>query len=151
MTTLIGPKWTHKQNKHIFTALFGGSREGGGSQRCKEAAEPDHPGGGRGRVNPPPCGLVWGFVGLEGLLLGECIYTPRGQRPRRINLPYEHTMRNLPCHKHTATPTTVVEHCLCYLCNSPLNFLCELISLRDSRRGSSGPRYSCRSLRMLSN
>ena len=41
-------------------------------------------GGGRGRVNPPPGACFGGLGGLEGLKLSDCIYTPGGQRPRRI-------------------------------------------------------------------
>ena len=51
-------KWAYKQNKYIFTALGGVSREGVGPQVCKELAEPDRPGGGRERINPPLVGLL---------------------------------------------------------------------------------------------
>ena len=69
---------------HWFYHYFLKGQEGRGIQENKQPSSPDRLGGGRGRVNPPPCGLVWGFGGLEGLKLSECIYTPRGQRPRRI-------------------------------------------------------------------
>ena len=53
---------------------------------------------GRGRVNSPPRELVFkGFGGLEGLLLSECIYTPGGQRPRRINLSSLYDSAGTPC------------------------------------------------------
>ena len=66
MTTLIGPKWAHRDLILIFTKDFKVSRERKGFQECKQVAEKDRQGGGRGRVNPPPCGLVlrfWRFGG----------------------------------------------------------------------------------------
>ena len=58
MTTLIGPKWAHKQLILIFTEDFEGSRRARGIEMNEEGSSPDRLGGGRGRVNPPPCGLV---------------------------------------------------------------------------------------------
>ena len=58
MTTLIGPKWAHKQEKHIFATYFDGSRGHEHSDANLQRSEPRRLGGGRGRVNPPPCGLV---------------------------------------------------------------------------------------------
>ena len=58
MTTLIGPKWAHKQFILISTKDFEGSRGPGARQEYEQNSEPDRLGGGRGRVNPPPCGLV---------------------------------------------------------------------------------------------
>ena len=58
MTTLFGPKWAHKQNILIFTTHFEGSRRARVIQENDRRSGPDRLGGGRGRVNPPPCGLV---------------------------------------------------------------------------------------------
>ena len=58
MTTWIGPQWAHKQLIFISTKDFEGSRVPGGCQEYERNSEPDRLGGGRGRVNPPPCGLV---------------------------------------------------------------------------------------------
>ena len=64
--------------------VFEGSREPGGIQDDEQPSEPERLGGGRGRVNPPPGACFGGLGGLEGLKLVRSIYTPRGQRPRRI-------------------------------------------------------------------
>ena len=60
------------------------------SQRCQQTAEKYRLGGGRGRVNLPLVGL---FEVLEVWMLVHSIYTPRGQRPRRICL-FHHRPRN---------------------------------------------------------
>ena len=61
MTTLIGPKWAHKQLTFIYTEDFEGSRGPRGRQSREKHSEPRGLGGGRGRVNLPPRRLVWRF------------------------------------------------------------------------------------------
>ena len=62
------------------------AKKPGAETENERPAGPDRLGGGRGRVNPPPRSLVWRFWGgLEGLVIRWCIYTPGGQRPRRIS------------------------------------------------------------------
>ena len=57
------------------------------SQPNEQPSEPDRLGGGRGRVNPPPRRLVWRFSEVWRVCcLGQGIYTPGGQRPRRMNI-----------------------------------------------------------------
>ena len=81
---LVGPKSGNVVFSLVLIVFFEGSRGPRGRQR-KFASERAGPlGGGRGRVNPPPRSLFGGFGGLEGLVIGGCIYTPRGTRPRRI-------------------------------------------------------------------
>ena len=83
MTTLIGPKRAQKQETLISPTYFEGSRVPGVFCEDEQLAERwrwEGVGGGK----PSPLGLVWRFQGLEGLELSECIYTPRGTRPRRI-------------------------------------------------------------------
>ena len=58
MTTLIEPKWAHKQNLLTFARDFEGPRARRAFQECQQLAEKDRQGGGRGRVNPPPCGFA---------------------------------------------------------------------------------------------
>ena len=41
MTTLIGPKWPHKQIKHISTAYFEGQRSHGYAKESLRLSEPD--------------------------------------------------------------------------------------------------------------
>ena len=57
------------------------SKEPGAFTENELLAETWTLGGGRGRVNLPLVGL---FEVLEGWRLVRGIYTPRGQRPRRI-------------------------------------------------------------------
>ena len=45
MTTLIGPKWAHKQLILISTKDFEGSRGPGGRQEYEQNSEPDRLGG----------------------------------------------------------------------------------------------------------
>ena len=51
---LVGPKSENVDFSLVLNAFLKGSREAGESQECKGPSEPDRPGGGRGRVNPPP-------------------------------------------------------------------------------------------------
>ena len=80
-TGLVGPKTGKVKKVLVFKAFLNVSKGPGGAQECKEVAEKYRPGGGRGRVNLPLVGL---FEVLEVWMLGQGIYTPRGQRPRRI-------------------------------------------------------------------
>ena len=56
--SLVGPKSGNVEKVLVFKAFLKGQRcdedPGAGLQQ----SEPDRLGGGRGRVNPPPCGLV---------------------------------------------------------------------------------------------
>ena len=79
---LVTPKSENVEKVLVFKAFLKGSRGPRVIQPSERLAEPDRPGGGRGRVNPPPRRLVWRFWGFGGLVQG--LYTPRGQRPRRI-------------------------------------------------------------------
>ena len=72
----------------VVPLLFEGSKEPRASQECKELAEKYRLRKGRGRVNPPPRSLVWRFWRFGGLLIGGCIYTPRGTRPQRTAFNY---------------------------------------------------------------
>ena len=65
------PKRVHKQIIFIFAKDFAchGSHED--ARESLQRSGPDRLGGGRGRVNPPPSGLVRGLGGLEGLLHGQ--------------------------------------------------------------------------------
>ena len=42
----------------VFACFLEGQSVHGDSREEFQSSEPDRPGGGRGRVNPPPCGLV---------------------------------------------------------------------------------------------
>ena len=55
---LVGPKSENVEKALGFKAFLKGSRRACARQPCQESGESDRPGGGRGRVNPPPCGLV---------------------------------------------------------------------------------------------
>ena len=61
IATSIGPKWAHKQIKHIFAKDFSGSRGPRVRQSREQLSEPRGLGGGGGRVNLPPRRLVWRF------------------------------------------------------------------------------------------
>ena len=61
MTTLIGPKWTHKQEKHIFATYFAfPSGPDPAGTNLRQSSDP------AGRA---PCGFVCGFGVSEALLL----------------------------------------------------------------------------------
>ena len=83
MYGLGGPETGKVRKVLVFKAFLKVSKGPGAAQECKEGAEKYRPGGGRGRVNLPLVGL---FEVLEGWRLVRGIYTPRGQRPRRIIL-----------------------------------------------------------------
>ena len=71
----------------VLPLLFEGSRAARGRQENEQPSEPDHLGGGRGRVNLPPRRLVWRFWEVWRVLeLGGCIYMLGGTRPRRISV-----------------------------------------------------------------
>ena len=55
---LVGPKTENVEKVWVLPLLFEGSRAAGGRQPNERGSGPDRLGGGRGRVNPPPCGLV---------------------------------------------------------------------------------------------
>ena len=79
---LVGPKTENVEKPLVLPLLFEGSGLPRGDSENEQLSGPDRLGGGRGRVNPPPCGLVWGFGRFGGFVQG--IYTPRGTRSRRI-------------------------------------------------------------------
>ena len=54
----MGPKIENVGFSLVLPLLFEGSRGARGRQENERLSEPDPLGGGRGRVNPPPCGLV---------------------------------------------------------------------------------------------
>ena len=54
----MGPKSENLEKVVVFKAFLKGSRGPRGHQDGFRPSEPDRLGGGRGRVNPPPCGLV---------------------------------------------------------------------------------------------
>ena len=58
---LVGPKSENVEKSLVLQAFLKGSRVPGGFWENEQLAENWRPGGGRGRVNPPPCGLVWRF------------------------------------------------------------------------------------------
>ncbi len=53
-TGLVGPKSENVGFSAVFVGFFEGSKGGGAFQELQKLSEPDRPGGGRGRVNPPP-------------------------------------------------------------------------------------------------
>ena len=55
---LVGPKSGDVEKVLVFKGFFEGSREPWGRQPGEQPSEPEWLGGGRRRVNPPPCGLV---------------------------------------------------------------------------------------------
>ena len=81
---LVGLKSVNVKKALVFSLLFEGSRRPGGIQDNEQVSEPGRLGGGRGRVNPPPGACLEVLGGLEGLLLGDGLYTPGGQRLPRI-------------------------------------------------------------------
>ena len=54
----MGPKIENVEKPLVLPLLFEGSKEPRGIQECKVSLGKSRLGGGRGRVNPPPCGLV---------------------------------------------------------------------------------------------
>ena len=54
----MGPKIENVGFSLVLPILFEGSRGAGARPPNEQTSEPDRLGGGRGRVNPPPCGLV---------------------------------------------------------------------------------------------
>ena len=55
---LVGPKSENVEKALVLLLLFEGSRGPRGRQSREQLSGPRGLGGGRGRVNPPPCGLV---------------------------------------------------------------------------------------------
>ena len=55
---LVGPKSENVEKPLVLPLLFEGSRAARLPQENEKLIEPDRLGGGRGRVNPPPCGLA---------------------------------------------------------------------------------------------
>ena len=58
---MCGPGGAQSENVEkplVLLLFFEGSREAWLNSPREKASEPDPQGGGRGRVNPPPCGLV---------------------------------------------------------------------------------------------
>ena len=71
---IVRPNRAHKQQIHILPTFFACPRGARRRQENEISSEPGRLGGGRGRVK-----IGLGVLGgLEGLLLGECVYTPRG-------------------------------------------------------------------------
>ena len=132
-TGLEGPKRENVKKVLVFKAFLNGSKGARARQPNEQRSEPDRLGGGRGRVNLPLVGL---FEVLEGWRLGQGIYTPRGQRPRRIVVVSLSRCRRAPpramCRKiRRARP--------------PLSYA---VSIRTHRRGdppvrSTQSRYGC--------
>ena len=58
MTTLIGPRRAHKQEKHIFALYFPFPRGHGPHSENEQLSGSRRLGGRRGRATPTPCGLV---------------------------------------------------------------------------------------------
>ena len=83
--SLVGPKSENVEKPFVFVCFFQGQKGEEDSREELQPACPDRPGGGRGRVNPPPRRLVWRFWEVWRVLV-HSIYTPRGTRPRRIIL-----------------------------------------------------------------
>ena len=57
----MAPKSGNVEKVLVFKAFLKVSRGPRVIQEDEQLAEPDRPGGGRGRVNPPPRRLVWRF------------------------------------------------------------------------------------------
>ena len=57
----MGPKSENVERVLVFKAFLKGSKGRRGRQDGIRMSQPDRPGGGRGRVNPPPMRLVWRF------------------------------------------------------------------------------------------
>ncbi len=58
---LMGPRSENVEKVLVLKAFLKGSRVARGDSENEQPSELDRLGGGRGRVNPPPCGLVQGF------------------------------------------------------------------------------------------
>ena len=58
---LMGPKNGNVKNRWVSLLLFEGPRAPRVRQSREQSSGPNRLGGGRGRVNPPPCGFVWRF------------------------------------------------------------------------------------------
>ena len=54
----MGPKIENVGFSLVLPVLFEGSRLPRGDSENEQLSGPDRLGGGRGRVNPPPCGIV---------------------------------------------------------------------------------------------
>ena len=54
----MGPKIENVEKPLVLPLLFEGSKAAKARQEDEMYSEPCRLGGGRGRVNPPPCGLV---------------------------------------------------------------------------------------------
>ena len=80
----MGPRTENVEKPFVFVCFFEGQSGDEDSREEFQLSSPDRLGGGRGRVNTPPGACFGGLGGLEGLKLVRGIYTPRGQRPRRI-------------------------------------------------------------------
>ena len=57
----MGPKSGNVEKVLVLKAFLKGSRVARVDSEKKQTSEPKRPGGGRGRVNPPPRRLVWRF------------------------------------------------------------------------------------------
>ena len=55
---LVGPKSENVDFSLVFVYFFEGQSGHEYSRQELQVSSPDRLGGGRGRVNPPPCGLV---------------------------------------------------------------------------------------------
>ena len=55
---LMGPKSENVEKVLVLKAFLKGSRVARGDSENEQPSEPERLGGGRGRVNPAPCGLV---------------------------------------------------------------------------------------------
>ena len=77
---LLGPKSENVEISSVLNAFLKWSRGARVIQMNEHPRSPDRLGGGRGRVNPPPCGLVlrFGRFGGFGDRFGG-VYTPRGK------------------------------------------------------------------------
>ena len=56
--SLVGPKSENVEKPMVFVCFFEGQSGDEESTEELQLSSPDRQGGGRGRVNPPPCGLV---------------------------------------------------------------------------------------------
>ena len=64
----MGPKSGNVGFSLVLIVFFEGSRGPRVRQGREQPSEPDRLGGGRGRVNPPPCGLVLRFGRFGGFV-----------------------------------------------------------------------------------
>ena len=74
-TGLVGPTSGNVEKVLVFKAFLKGSKRKP-QQKAKRIWAPPRP-------PPPPRRLFWGFRRFGGLMV-QGLYTPRGQRPRRI-------------------------------------------------------------------